>query len=112
MMKAEYNHRPNRSAGTNIIVEVFSIDRDRAEVEFKSCRRGRKSIATSRLKPYLDPDADGSQWLFLGYMIVEQIHPKLARFAIYDKGDNFIKVTDIFPEAKKIVIKEVINSQK
>lgn len=107
---AEYNYKPYRtSKGNNILVEVLKISDTHAEIKeahFKS-----KHVSLSKLKPYLDPDADGSQWLFLGHTICEQVHPNLIRFAIYESGENsFVRVTPEFSEAKKIIINKILET--
>ena len=99
--KALYNYRTNRSKGKNVIVDILHLDKDDAEIRYGSCR---KYVRTSKLKPYYDPDADGMQWLFLGYMICTQVHPKLPKFTIYNSQDEFVGHTFEFKEARQIVI--------
>ena len=107
-MKALYNYRPNRSKGNDIIVDVAKISTDYSEIMVGQFRPHKKTVVTSRLKPYLDPDADGSQWLFLGYIIMKQNHPKLKPFLVLDTEDNVVDAEFYFSEAKKLVIKTIL----
>ena len=108
-MKALYNYRTNRSKGKNVIVDILHLDKDDAEIRYEGCR---KYVRTSKLKPYYAPDADGTQWLFLGYMICLQICPSLSKFAIYNAKDDFVEVCSTFTEAKQIVINKLLEDEK
>ena len=107
--KAEYKLRYNRCKGENVIIDVLILQENSSEIRFKN---GHKWISTSRLKPYLDPDAEGRNWLFLGYKISEQINPNLMKFAIYDSHNNFVTVTPKFTEAKKIILNRILKEKE
>lgn len=73
-MKAIYKYKPCRGCKqveTMAKVIKFSNEND-AQIRFGFDFCCRNYVKLSRLFPYPDPDADGRQWLFLGYMIMEE----------------------------------------
>lgn len=53
-------------------------------------------------KMTLDPDADGTQWLYRGLIIMEQKHLKLLPYACYDK-ERCIGTAETKKRAKEII---------
>lgn len=62
----------------------------------------------------LDPDADGTQWLYRGLGISEQKHPELLPYACYDweRNDFLIGVTTSKALAKKLIDKYISEGKK
>jgi len=67
-----------------------------------------------KYKITLDPDADGSQWLYREMGIQAQDHPKLLPYACYDWArDSFlIGVTTSKALAKKLIDKYIAGGKK
>lgn len=55
-----------------------------------------------KIKLVLDPDADGSQWIFMDYIVTKQSHPKLCAYAIYYK-ERWVEICDTLAEAKLLI---------
>lgn len=106
--KALYNWRVNRGKGKNVIVDVQTLEEHYSEITYRGFR---KWVSTSRLKPYYDPDADGTQFLFLGYMICTQVCPSLVKFGIYNPQDEFIGTASTLPEAKQMIINKLLKKE-
>lgn len=114
-MKAVYSQRPNKtSKAKDILVDVvgFDIKADHFNSSYAHIKGGNftKSglwVSIVKLKPYLDPDADGKQWIFLNYIIIEQDHPGLLKYIAYKKDALYPLTHDNFNEIKKIIILDV-----
>lgn len=109
--KAEYNFRPHKcSKGKNIIVKVLELDKisSKIELEFFASHIW---VSNSKLKPYLDPDAEGSQWILLGYIIMKNNHPKLPTFTIFNNKEQYIGYTHQFKNAQQLIIKTILKEK-
>jgi len=106
-MKALYKNRNNKLPGGDVLVDVIKLEEDYAHI--KIAEKFFKWVGISRLKPYLDPDADGDQWIFLDYIIMKQEHPRLLKYAIFDEQENTIGSTNSFLEAKKIILEDALS---
>lgn len=62
----------------------------------------------------LDPDADGTQWLYRGMGISEQKHPELLPYACYDweRNEFLIGVTTSKKLAKQLIDKYISEGKK
>lgn len=114
-MKAVYRLQTSKAPGIDKEVEVVNLESKMyAEIEYKDSvgHKYKKWVATKKLKPYLDPDADGKQWLFLDYIIMEQDHPKLLKFAVYTQDNRIVDVVDRFLDAKRIIIEDILGGKE
>ena len=59
----------------------------------------------NKQKMILDPDADGSQWLYRGCIVQDQTHPKLLKYACYsdENCNHLIDVCNSQRRAKQII---------
>lgn len=105
-MKALYNYRPFRcSKGKNVIADVLTLDKDSSEIRYKSRHNW---VSTKKLKPYLDPDADGNQWIFLNYIIVKNDHPKLPAFTIFNEKEQYVSYVHEFKDSRQLIINKIL----
>lgn len=66
-----------------------------------------------RYSTVLDPNADGSQWLYREMAISEQIHPKLLPYACYDLvRDEFLIGVAITKSGARKLIDRYISDEK
>ena len=69
----------------------------------------------SKHKIILDPDADGTQWLYRGMGICDQsVFPQLLHYACYDwlKNGSFIGVATTKRDAKKLIDEYLLKKMK
>jgi len=70
---------------------------------------GYKPVPTIRLK--LDPDAEGSQWIWKDYIVMNQRDKRLPKYVVLYK-DERIEVTDTKRDAKMIIQAHWVRNQR